>query len=79
MGDLDIDLGRLREATERLSDLGERRPREAKRPESVQMGEGLMPMPRRLVERIQAGEFMEFAEFPVMGGGGGHWNRWTMT
>ena len=28
-----------------------------------------MPMPRRLVEKIQAGEFVEFAEFPVVEGG----------
>ena len=30
------------------------------------MGEGLLPMSRRLVDKIQAGEF---AEFPVLDGG----------
>ena len=33
------------------------------------MGEGLIPMPRRLVEIIQEGEFVEFAKFPVLDGG----------
>ena len=44
------------------------RPSEARKPEAVQLGEGLSPMPGRLVEKIQAGEFVEFAEFPIMDG-----------
>jgi len=34
----------------------------------VYLGEGLMPFPRRMVDRIQAGEFIEFADSTVMSG-----------
>ena len=52
-----------------MGNTGDKKSREARKPDSIQMGEGLMPMPRRLVEKIQAGEFVEFAEFPVVEGG----------
>ena len=60
----------LRDTVGNLVGPGERRPKEVRRSEFVQMGEGLLPMSRRLVDKIQAGEFVEFAEFPVLDGGG---------
>ena len=57
-----------------LGDLVKRkegRPDEARKSDAVQMGEGLSPMPRRLVEKIQTGEFVEFPDFPVLDGGSG--------
>ena len=59
----------LRDTVGNLVGPGERRPKEVRRSEFVQMGEGLLPMSRRLVDKIQSGEFVEFAEFPVLDGG----------
>ena len=52
-----------------LASLGMAKPREARKTEMVHLGEGLMPLPRRMVERIQLGEYVEFADFPIMDGG----------
>ena len=52
-----------------LANLGAQKVRELRKSEMVHIGEGLMPLPRRTVERIQAGEFVEFAEFPVLDDG----------
>ena len=49
-----------------LSCLGVAKPKEARKAEMVHLGEGLMPLPRRTVERIHGGEFVEFADFPVV-------------
>ena len=53
-----------------LASLRVAKPKEPRKAELVHLGEGLMPLPRRTVERIQGGEFVEFADFPVMDGGG---------
>ncbi len=42
---------------------------EMKRPGSVYLVEGLPPLPRRTVDRIGEGEFVEFTDFPVFDGG----------
>ena len=59
----------LRDAMGSLANLGAQKVREPRKAEMVHLGEGLMPLPRRTVERIQAGEFVEFAEFPVLDDG----------
>ena len=41
----------------------------ARRPENVYLVEGLPPLPRKTVGKIQRGEFVEFADFPVFDGG----------
>ena len=48
---------------------GVAKPKEARKAEMIHLGEGLMPLPRRTVERIHGGEFVEFADFPVVDGG----------
>ena len=57
------------DAVDILASLGVAKPKEPRKAELVHLGEGLMPLPRRTVERIQGGEFVEFADFPVMDGG----------
>ncbi len=41
---------------------------ETKRPGSMYLVEGLPPLPRRKVDRIKEGEFLEFTDFPVFDG-----------
>ena len=36
--------------------------------ETVNLGVGLAPLPRKLVARIQAGDYVEFGEFPLVAG-----------
>ncbi len=42
---------------------------EAKKPDKVYLVEGLPPLPRKTIERIQSGEFVKFANFPIFDGG----------
>ena len=42
--------------------------RASRRQETVNLGVGLAPLPRKLVERIQAGDFVEFGDFPLVAG-----------
>ncbi len=42
---------------------------EAKKPEQVYVVQGLPPLPRKMVERIERGKFVEFADFPIFDGG----------
>ena len=55
----------LRDAMGSLAKLGAQKVRGPRKAEMVHLGEGLMPLSRRTVERIQAGEFVEFAKFPA--------------
>ena len=49
--------------------MGERKAEVKGRPEKVYLVEGLPPLRRKTVEKIQRGEFVEFADFPVFDGG----------
>ncbi len=42
---------------------------ETKKPDKVYLVEGLPPLPRKTVEKIHRGEFVEFADFPLFDGG----------
>ena len=67
----DSDEIRLTDTVGNLVGPGERRPKEVRGSEFVQMGEGLLPMSRRLVDKIQAGEFVDrICRVPVLDGGG---------
>ena len=48
---------------------GEREGRESNTSDKVHLVEGLPPLPRKTVKRIQRGEFVEFTEFPIFDGG----------
>ncbi len=48
---------------------GEREGRESNMSDKVHLVEGLPPLPRKTVKRIQRGEFVEFTEFPIFDGG----------
>ena len=71
MGSREHDLERpgRSDAVDILASLGVAKPKEPRKAELVHLGECLMPLPRRTVERIQGGEFVEFADFPVVDGG----------
>ena len=62
----DTELEGLKER--HASDVPSRVARMPRRQETVNIGVGLAPLPRKLVERIQAGDFVEFGEFPVVAG-----------
>ena len=51
------------------SELGERKPEGKGRPEKLYLVEGLRPLLRKTVEKIQRGEFVEFTDLPVFDGG----------
>ena len=42
---------------------------EAKKPDKVYLVDGLPPSPRKTVEIIRSGEFVEFADFHIFDGG----------
>ncbi len=42
---------------------------EAKKPDKVYLVDGLPPLPRKTIERIQSGQFVEFADFTTFDGG----------
>jgi len=54
---------------EKFISLGERGSQETRQQKLVQLGEGLIPMPWKLMNRIQDGEFGEFSDFPGVNGG----------
>jgi len=59
----------VNQAVEKFISLGERGSQETRQQKLVQLGEGLIPMPWKLMNRIQDGEFGEFSDFPGVNGG----------
>ena len=62
----DTELNGPKERT--TSDVQSRGARIPRRQDTVNLGVCLAPLPRKVVERIQAGDVVEFGEFPVVAG-----------